>query len=75
MAPNKFEKQLKDTLEGRTIAPSQKAWSQLDTALQTQQTKSKYTFWWLGIAATFLGVCLAIYISKNNSNPIHSKRG
>lgn len=68
MAPNKFEKQLKDTLEGRTIAPSKNAWSQLDTALQTQQDKRKYPFWWLGIAATFLGMFLAIYISKNNTN-------
>ncbi|WP_397363634.1 hypothetical protein [Olleya sp. R77988] len=70
MAPNKFEKQLKDTLERRTIAPSKNAWSQLDDKLQEDQNKSKFPFWWLGIAATFLGVFLAVFIFNNEPDKI-----
>jgi len=71
MAPNKFEKQLKDTLERRTIAPSKIAWSQLDTQLDVQKNKQKFPFWWFSIAATFLGVFLAIFIFNDKPDPIN----
>ena len=65
MAPNKFEKHLKDTLERRTIVPSTNAWSQLDNALEAQKNKRKFPMWWLGIAATLVGVFLAILFIDN----------
>ncbi len=68
MVPDKFEKQLKDTLERRTIAPSKNAWSQLDTQLDNKQTKPKFTFWWIGIAATIAGVFFAVTMLKNKPN-------
>ncbi|WP_028284348.1 hypothetical protein [Olleya marilimosa] len=71
MAPNKFEKQLKDTLERRTIAPSKIAWSQLDTQLDVQKNKQKFPFWWFSIAATFLGVFLAIFVFNDKQDPIN----
>ena len=71
MAPNKFEKQLKDTLERRTIAPSKIAWSQLDTQLDVQKNKQKFPFWWFSIAATFLGVFLAIFVFNDKPDPIN----
>jgi hypothetical protein len=70
MAPNKFEKQLKDTLERRTIAPSKTTWSQLDTLLDQRQDKRKVSFWWLSIAATLVGVCLTVFVYKNQSNTV-----
>jgi len=71
MAPNKFEKQLKDTLERRTIAPSKIAWSQLDTQLDVQKNKQKFPFWWFSIAATFLGVFLAIFVFNDKPDSIN----
>ncbi|PIB32804.1 hypothetical protein BFP78_00620 [Gaetbulibacter sp. 5U11] len=71
MAPNKFEKQLKNTLERRTIAPSKKAWSQLDMQLDVQKNRRKFPFWWFSIAATFLGVFLAIFIFNDKPDPIN----
>lgn len=71
MAPNKFEKQLKDTLERRTIAPSKKAWSQLDMQLDVQKNRRKFPFWWFSIAATFLGVFMAVFIFNDKPDPIN----
>ena len=62
MAPNKFEKQTKDVLERRTIIPSETAWNKLNKQLDTEDKKRKQSFWWLGIAATLLGVLLAVTI-------------
>ena len=71
MPPNKFEKQLKDTLERRTIAPSKTTWSQLDTLLDQRQDKRKVSFWWLSIAATVVGVCLTVFVFRNQSNTVN----
>ena len=60
MAPNKFEKKAKDVLERRTIAPSKDAWVQLNNKLEQSDKKRKLSVWWLGVAATLVGVMLAI---------------
>ena len=60
MAPNKFEKKAKDVLERRTIAPSKDAWTQLNNKLEQSDKKRKLSVWWLGVAATLVGVMLAI---------------
>lgn len=59
MAPIKFEDKLKDKLENRTLEPSSDAWNTLAERLD-KEDKTKYNtrFWWLGIAASIVGVIL-----------------
>lgn len=69
MAPIKFEEQLKDKLEMRSIQPSQDAWNKLSDKLDEVEDKQNNNgFWWLGIAAAIVGVMLAITFVFN-SNP------
>ncbi len=61
MAPIKFEEQLKDKLEKRTLSPSSESWSKLSERLDADEKKSKNPFfWWLSIAA---GILIMIAIS------------
>jgi hypothetical protein len=61
MAPIKFEEQLKDKLEKRTLSPSSESWSKLSKRLDADEQKSKTPiFWWLSIAA---GIIILIAIS------------
>jgi hypothetical protein len=61
MAPIKFEEQLKDKLEKRTLSPSSEGWSQLSDRLDADEKKSKNPiFWWLSIAA---GLIIMIAVS------------
>lgn len=61
MAPIKFEEQLKDKLEKRTLSPSAEGWSKLSDRLDADEKKSKNPFfWWLSIAA---GVLIMIAVS------------
>ena len=72
MAPIKFEEQLKDKLEKRSIQPSQDAWNKLSERLdEVDESKNNKGFWWLGIAATIVGVLLALtFVFKSNSEII-----
>jgi hypothetical protein len=72
MAPIKFEEQLKDKLEKRSIQPSQDAWNKLSDKLDKAEDKqSNKGFWWLGIAATVVGVLLALtFVFKLNTEII-----
>lgn len=66
MAPIKFEENIKDKLEKRTLSPSSDGWSKLSNRLDDAEKKSKKPiFWWLGVAAGLL-VMLAISISFFN---------
>jgi len=59
MAPIKFEDKLKDKLETRTLEPSPDAWNSLADRLDNHDKKNNNTkFWWLGIAASIIGVIL-----------------
>lgn len=59
MAPIKFEEHLKEKLEKRTIQPSPEAWDTLENHLDQQGKKLHHsTFWWLGIAASIVGIAL-----------------
>jgi hypothetical protein len=61
MAPIKFEEQLKDKLEKRTLSPSSESWAKLSQRLDAEDKKSKNPlFWWLGIAA---GIIIMIAVS------------
>lgn len=68
MAPIKFEEQLKEKLEKRTIQPSSEAWSTLANRLDQQDKKQNHkTFWWLGIAASIVGIILVSTFVFDNS--------
>ncbi len=55
MAPIKFEEQIKDKLEKRTLSPSAEGWSKLAERLDADEKDSKKPiFWWLSIAAGLL---------------------
>ncbi len=65
----KYEEQLKDKLEERTIKPSPEAWQKLsDTLDASQSKKSNKGFWYLGIAASIVGVLLITNVFFNNDN-------
>lgn len=59
MAPIKLEDKLKDKLENRSLTPSPNAWSTLADRLDKEEKKTGNTmFWWIGIAASVIGVIL-----------------
>ncbi|EDP72293.1 hypothetical protein FBALC1_14367 [Flavobacteriales bacterium ALC-1] len=61
MAPIKFEENIKDKLEKRSLSPSSDGWSKLSDRLDAEEKTSKNSiFWWLSIAA---GIIIMIAIS------------
>ena len=55
MAPIKFEEQLKDKLEERSLQPSAESWTKLSERLDAEEKKTKFPwFWWMGIAAAVI---------------------
>ena len=71
MAPIKFEEDMKDKLEKRTINPSEKSWATLSQRLDNEEkNNNKKGFWWLGIAASIVGVLLVsnFFLNTENTN-------
>lgn len=67
MAPIKFEEQIKDKLEQRSLEPSIDAWSKLSLRLDDDKNNRKNPlFWWFGIAAS-IAVLLMVSISIFNT--------
>jgi len=68
MEPIKFDKHIKDTLDKRKLEPSANAWDELSKRLDGNQEKNKREklYWWLGIAASIVGVVFIISESINN---------
>lgn len=66
----KYEEQLKDKLEQRTIQPSANAWQKLSDKLDAETpTKNRKGVWYLGIAASIIGVLLITNVfNKDNTN-------
>lgn len=61
MAPIKFEENIKDKLEKRTLKPSTNAWNSLSERLDNNEKKdNKKSYWWLGIAASVIGVLFIV---------------
>ncbi|NRD21666.1 hypothetical protein HNV10_00330 [Winogradskyella litoriviva] len=68
MAPIKFEENIKDKLERRTLSPSSNAWSKLSDRLDEDEKKSKKPlYWWISIAAGLI-LMMAISIQFFNNN-------
>lgn len=53
-----FDMKLKRTLENRRIDPSASSWEKLSYQLDQEKPPANKRFWWLGIAAVFLGALL-----------------
>jgi hypothetical protein len=76
MAPIKFEENIKEKLEKRTLQPSELAWNKLSEKLEADSKKSSNkTIWWLGIAASLVGILVMVNVffktsETNNQSPI-----
>ncbi len=70
MQSNKFDNQLQEKLNARTIAPSPKSWDRLDAMLSVQEEKKpRKGFLWLYIAASFLVFFgLGIFLFNSDGN-------
>lgn len=69
MEPNKFEQQVKDKLEGRTILPSSNAWDRLDAMLAIEEKPKKKSFLWYYVAASLFFVFgITYWFVNQNSN-------
>ena len=63
MSPIKFEENIKEELEKRTISVSGDAWDKLSNRLETSQNSKKKSFWWIGIAASaVIGLWIAVEV-------------
>lgn len=67
MEPYKVEQDIKEKLEKRKIQPSESSWNKLANRLELQEKKkgNKY-FWWIGIAASVVGIIWSISLFLNN---------
>ena len=63
MSPIKFEENIKEELENRTISVSGDAWDKLSNRLESSQNSGKKSFWWIGIAASaVIGLWIAVEV-------------
>jgi len=68
MALHKFEQNIQEKLEKRTLQPSINAWDKLDAKLEGIETKKRNTlFWILGVAASIIGLLLVVPLFFNNT--------
>ncbi|MFD2822081.1 hypothetical protein ACFS5M_00265 [Lacinutrix iliipiscaria] len=71
MAPIKFEENIKEKLEQRSLQPSANAWQNLEQKLNVEAKKrQKNKFWWFGIAACIIGLLFVFqqFVSLNKTN-------
>jgi uncharacterized protein YacL (UPF0231 family) len=68
MAPNKFEENIKDKLENRTIQPSKEAWNTLQDRLDASTNNEKpRPIFWIGLAASIVGILFVVSQFFNDS--------
>ncbi|TBN02683.1 hypothetical protein EYD45_11175 [Hyunsoonleella flava] len=72
MAPIKYENDFKEKLEKRTIAPSERAWETLTERLDAEEkASSNKGFWWIGIAASAIGILFIATQFFSNDKDTH----
>lgn len=72
MAPIKFEEHIKEKLEDRRVKPSKQAWDKLSERLDAQdKNKINTPYWWLGIAASIIGVLFVVFQFLNSDTKIN----
>lgn len=69
MAPLKLENKIKETIEQRTIQPTENIWEKLEGKLDSTK-KPWYVFnpWYLGIAASIIGVLLFTFYTNQTKD-------
>ena len=68
MAPNKFEENIKNKLENRTIQPSKEAWNTLQDRLDASTNNEKpRPIFWIGLAASIVGILFVVSQFFNDS--------
>lgn len=73
MELNKLDKEFKDKLDKRVIAPTEMAWDRLDAMLSTAEGKKpKSNKNWMYIAAGFIGFILAATLFFKNDTNTHN---
>lgn len=66
MAPIKFEKDIKEKLEGREIKPSDNAWEEVSGRIEVSKSERKRSFAWYAVAASFIGlIMMSVFFFKN----------
>ena len=66
MAPDKFEKYIKEKMRQREITPSEEAWSRIAGQLPEEEEKRKKPYFWYSIAASFIGILIiGIYVTQS----------
>ncbi len=71
MAPIKFEEDIREKLEKRTIEPSANAWDKLSRQLEAEDKKqNRKGYWWLGVAASVIGILFVMngYFNYGETN-------
>ncbi|WP_452231954.1 hypothetical protein [Lacinutrix sp. MEBiC02595] len=71
MAPIKFEENIREKLERRTLESSENAWESLEQRLNADEKKpSKNTFLWFGIAASVIGLLFVVtqFVTLDTTN-------
>ena len=69
MEQNKFDEQIKKTLEGRSMQPSNDAWAKLSNRLDETNKKKNNAYWYIGVAASIVGL-LFIAVQFYNTKPV-----
>lgn len=74
MAPIKFDEHIKEQLEQRQLTPSKDAWRQLEQRLDAAEEGNKKSnhFWWIGIAAGFIGILLVVSVLFKDEKGINT---
>lgn len=74
MAPIKFEDNIKDKLDKRTLKPSNQAWNRLSERLDNEDKKnSKKPYLWLGLAASIIGIVFIVSQFLMNETGVTNK--
>lgn len=74
MASNKFDKHIKEKLKSREINPTPNSWDVLANKLDAQENKPENKkFWWLGIAASIIGILFVATQFFNNNEEKHEQ--
>ena len=77
MERNKLEYEFREQLNSRGIKPSEMAWNKLDTMLTAEEKKSKNRFYWIYIAASFVGFLFigTLYFTQKENSIESQKSG